>query len=46
MYLCEETKTTPGAWMGMQWWEKAGIELTGARERAAAAEADEDRGEQ
>ena len=46
LYLCEETDRTPGPQMGMQWQEKAGIDLTGTRERAAAAEADKDRGEQ
>ena len=47
LYLCEETERTPGARMGIQWREKSGIDLTGARERAAAAaDAYEDRGEQ
>ena len=47
LYLCEETKREPGAWMGMQWWKKAGIYLKGAREKAeTAADADEDKGEQ
>ena len=47
MCLCEETEITPGAWMGLYWWEKAGIDLIGARERAAAAaEAYKGRGEQ
>ena len=36
LYLCEETKREPGAWMGMQWWKKAGIYLKGAREKTAA----------
>ena len=32
--LCEETERTPGVWVGMPWWEQAGIDLAGARERA------------
>ena len=43
MDLCEATKRTPGARVGMRWWEQASIDLAGARETAtAAAEADED----
>ena len=30
--------------MGMRWWEKAGINLSGAKEAAAAAEAVENDG--
>ena len=38
---------TPGARVGMRWWKKSGIYLTGARERAAAAvDTDKDGGEQ
>ena len=35
--LCVETERTPGARVGMRWWEQACIDLTGARERAAGA---------
>ena len=37
MELCEETERTTGERVGIQWWEKAGIDLTGARERAVVA---------
>ena len=41
--LCELVERERGAWVGMWWWEKAGIDLAGARETATAeAEADED----
>ena len=47
MYLCEETEITPGERVGMQWWEQAGIDLTGSRERAdTAADTDKDGEEQ
>ena len=43
--LCEETEKTPGARVGIRWWEQAGIDPTGSRERAAiGADADEDGG--
>ena len=29
--LCEVTERTPGARVGMRWWEQAGIDLAGAR---------------
>ena len=41
MDLCEVTERMQGARVGMQWWEKASIDLAGARE-TAAEEADED----
>ena len=34
--LCEESEKAPGAQVGMRWWEKAGINMVGAREAAAA----------
>ena len=37
--LCEETERTPGARVGMRWWEKAGLDLEGAKE-TAVTEAD------
>ena len=43
--LCKAAERKQGAWVGMQWWEQARIDLEGARERAmaaAAAEADKD----
>ena len=45
MDLCKVVERKRGAWVGMQWWEQARIDLEGARERAmaaAAAEADKD----
>ena len=49
MELCEETEITPGAQVGMRWWEQAGIDVTRGRERvlaAADAEVDKYMGEQ
>ena len=37
--LCEVTESYQGAWVGMWWWEKAGIYLTGARETTVTATA-------
>ena len=34
--LCEVSVRAPGEQVGMRWWEKAGIELAGEREVAAA----------
>ena len=46
MELCEGTDRTLMAPVGMQWWEKSGIILTGAKERAeAATDVDADTGE-
>ena len=43
LYLCEETERTPGVWVGMRWWEQAGLDMTGARDTAEeAAEVDGD----
>ena len=43
LVLCRDTERTPGARVGMRWWKQAGIDLTGASERvAAAADADGD----
>ena len=35
--LCKNTVRRPGAWFDRRWWEQEGIELTGARKRAAEA---------
>ena len=43
--LCEGSEWEPGAWMGMWWWDQAGINLVGARE-AAAAVVEKDGGEE
>ena len=42
---CEGSERAPGARVGMQWQEQAGIELAGVRE-AAAATAEGDGGEE
>ena len=39
--FCEAMERNQGAWVGMRWWENAGIYLEGARKTAAEA-ADED----
>ena len=44
--LCEDMERMSEVRVGMRWWEQAVIDLTGARDRAAAADADEDGGEQ
>ena len=36
--LCEETERTPGARVGVWWWEQAGFDLSGARETTESAE--------
>ena len=36
MYLCERSVRRPGAWVSWRWWEKEGLDLEGAKERAAA----------
>ena len=36
--LCEETERTPGARVGVWWWEQAGFDLAGARETTESAE--------
>ena len=43
--LREGSERAPGAWVGMRWWEQAGINITGAREAAAVA-AEKDGGEE
>ena len=40
MNLCERSNQTPGARVSWQCWEQAGIDLEGAKKRAAAAESD------
>ena len=40
--LCEVTERAQGARVGMKWWEKLGINMSRARDMAAAEEADED----
>ena len=35
--LCEETERTPGALVGMRWWDQAGIDLTGSKKRESSA---------
>ena len=42
LVLCEEMERTPGAGVGMRWWEQADIDLMGLRETEAAA-ADEEK---
>ena len=43
MDLCEAAERNQGARVGMWWWEKAVIDLTGAREMEEAAyKADKD----
>ena len=34
--LCERSVWRPGAWVSLQWWEQEGLNLEGAKERAAA----------
>ena len=36
--LCEETERTPGARVGVWWWEQAVFDLAGARETTESAE--------
>ena len=38
--LCEKATRCPGARVARRWWEQTGIDWKGARERAAAAEAE------
>ena len=33
--LCEAAEKKQGEWVGMRWWEQAGIDLTGERDKAA-----------
>ena len=40
--LCEAKDRTQGERTGMMWWEQAGIDMSGARDKAAAEEAEED----
>ena len=43
--LCEGSERAPGARVGMQWREQAGIDLAGAREAVAAVAEGEGREE-
>ena len=36
--LCEQFTRRPGAKVSQRWWEQAGIDLEGAKKRAAEAE--------
>ena len=38
MDLCEAEERKQGEWVGMRWWEQAGIDLAGTRETAEAVE--------
>ena len=38
--LCKQATRRPGARVSRQWWEQTGVDLKGAREKAAAAEAE------
>ena len=38
--LCEQATRRPGARVSRRWWEQTGIDLNGAREKAAAAAAE------
>ena len=37
MKLCKAADRKQGAWVGMQWWEQAGLDRVGERETAEAA---------
>ena len=37
MDFCNRLVQRPGAWVYLRWWEQEGIDLSGVRERAAAA---------
>ena len=44
--MCEGSERALGARAGIRWWDQAGINMAGAREATAAAEAEKmDRGE-
>ena len=43
--LCERSAWRPGFRVSWQWWEHAGLDLEGAKKRAAAAAAESDGGE-
>ena len=34
--LCERSARRPGVWVSQQWWEQDGLDLEGAKKRAAA----------
>ena len=34
--LCKRSDWRPGAWVSWQWWDQDGLDLEGAKERAAA----------
>ena len=38
--LCEQSARMPGSRVSRRWWEQAGIDLEGAKKRAAEAAAD------
>ena len=38
--LCEQATRRPGVRVSRRWWEQTGIDLKGAREKAAAAAAE------
>ena len=40
--LCEQATRQPGARVSWWWWEQTGIDLKGAREKAAAAAAEKE----
>ena len=33
--LCKRSARRPGLWVSLKWWKKDGLELKGAKERAA-----------
>ena len=41
--LCERYVRRPGVWVSWRWWEQDGLDMEGAKERAAA-ESDEEKG--
>ena len=41
MDLCEAVEKKRGEWIGMRWWEQAGIDLARARETATVAVAED-----
>ena len=38
--LCEQSTWRPEAMVSWRWWERTGLDLEGAKKRAAAAESD------
>ena len=45
MDLCERSAWRPGARVSWRWWKQAGLDLEGAKKRAAASAADSGRDE-